>query len=348
MPRPKRDIPEFKLRKFKDKKNFYVCWSEDRRSKRVSTGTGDPAKAQQFLAEFIAGWNTAPASSEPTVGEAIAAYLEFKKEQYKQNEQPEKYYDTLEYSLDPVRREMGFMPISNILRHHSREYVKRQLGLKLSTATVRRQLDIFIAALNFVHREGWISSVPHIEKPPAPPPRDVWMTPEQAKTFLSHCTTPHIRLFALLAFHTLSRKRAMLDLKWDQVDLDNRLIDFNPPGRLRTKKRRVPVTINKTLLAALQEAREMALTEYVVEYNGKSVGNVIKAFQRVSDRAGMPWVTPHVLRHTGATLLAQKGVSMWEIAGIMGDRIATVEQHYAKHHPDYLKNAVSALEDLYS
>lgn len=60
------------------------------------------------------------------------------------------------------------------------------------------------------------------------------------------------------------------------------------------------------------------------------------------------WITPHVLRHTGATLMVQNGVSMWEIAGIMGDKLETVEKHYLKHHPDYLKDATSALDRIYA
>ena len=46
--------------------------------------------------------------------------------------------------------------------------------------------------------------------------------------------------------------------------------------------------------------------------------------------------------------MAQRGVPMWEIAGMMGDRIDTVEKHYLKHHPEYLRNASAALESLYS
>jgi len=123
--------------------------------------------------------------------------------------------------------------------------------------------------------------------------------------------------------------------------------DFSLKGRNQTKKKRVAVRINDPLFEALSLAKEFALTEYVIEYNGKRVLDNKKAFKQVALKCDLPWVTPHVLRHTGATLLAQKGVPFWEIAGIMGDRLATVEKHYAKHHPEYLKNAVDTLENLY-
>ena len=46
--------------------------------------------------------------------------------------------------------------------------------------------------------------------------------------------------------------------------------------------------------------------------------------------------------------MAQNKVSMVEIAGIMGDKIETVEKHYLKYHPDYLKDATSALDKIYA
>ncbi|MEQ9823222.1 MAG: site-specific integrase [Puniceicoccaceae bacterium] len=347
MPRTARPVPEFKLSKIGDKKNFYLCWSENRRSRRISTGTDDPGRAQQFLADFINGWNAPPPKEEITCDDVIKRYLDHKDDTYESDYRSRQAFQSLVVSLDPISDYFGSYSPESISRQQSREYIEFQRKNEKANATIRRQLAIFTAALNFAHAEGWIGKVPILEKPKEPPPKDKWMTPEQVRTFLDQCRTPHIRLFTQLALHTLSRKAAILDLKWSQVDLDRRLINFNPPGRTQTKKRRVPVGINDNLYSALKEAAEFGQTEYVIEFNGKRVIDNKKAFARVAKRAGMPWVTPHVLRHTGATLLAQRGVPLWEIAGIMGDRLTTVEKHYAKHHPDYLKKAIDTLDDLY-
>lgn len=347
MPRIARPIPEFKLRKIGNKENFYLCWSEDRRSKRISTGTNDPSRAQQFLADFINGWNSPPPKESITCEQIIERYLNYKDESYEDDFRSRQAYQSLVHSLKPIRDYFGSLTVESLTRKLSREYIEFHKKEDKANATIRRHLALFTAALNFAHREGWIDKVPSLEKPKAPEARDKWMTPNQVKAFLKECHTPHIRLFTLLALHTLSRKTAILDLRWSQVDFDNRLIDFNPPWRTQTKKRRVPVRINDNLYAALLEASEFAQTEFVIEFNGKRVIDNKKAFARAAKNANLVWITPHVLRHTGATLLAQKGVSLWEIAGIMGDRLATVEKHYAKHHPDYLKKAIDALDDLY-
>lgn len=98
---------------------------------------------------------------------------------------------------------------------------------------------------------------------------------------------------------------------------------------------------------ALKDAWEIAQTDYVIEYAGNPVKVITKVFRETANRAGLPGVTAHVLRHTAATHMAKAGVAMWEIAGMLGHRSShTTEKVYAKHHPDFLKRAAKALEKV--
>ena len=54
--------------------------------------------------------------------------------------------------------------------------------------------------------------------------------------------------------------------------------------------------------------------------------------------------TPHILRHTVATQLAQKSVPMAQIARILGHRNTQItERVYAKYSPDFCRDAVEHL-----
>jgi len=252
-------------------------------------------------------------------------------------------------SLNPIKKHLGDLMISEITNERIRQYIKTRLAEGVQNGTVKKNLDIFVAAMNRARKDGLLEKVPYVEKPPPGAPREKWATTHQVKELLNGLEPlPHLRLFALLAMHTLSRKRAILELKWTQIDFENRRIYFNPAGRVQTKKKRVPVPMNTILYQELMNAREMAVTDYVIEFRGQSCYEVGRAFRNWARKIGLGWITPHVLRHTGATLMAQQGVNMWEIAGIMGDRVDTVEKHYLKHHPDYLKGATAALERLYA
>jgi integrase len=96
----------------------------------------------------------------------------------------------------------------------------------------------------------------------------------------------------------------------------------------------------------LVDARELAVSNYVIEYGGKPVLDIKRGFAAACRRAKLEKVTPHTLRHTGATWLAQAGIPLWQIAGMLGDAVDTVTKHYAKHHPDNLREAVNALKNI--
>jgi integrase len=55
----------------------------------------------------------------------------------------------------------------------------------------------------------------------------------------------------------------------------------------------------------------------------------------------MTWVTPHVLRHTWATLASRNNVPEPEIAAIMGDTIKTIHDNYVHYRPDYLRASIN-------
>lgn len=364
MPRKKLDKPNFKLSRRKDKPNWWVTWSENGKPQRISTGTEDEAAAYQFLVDFKAGWEAPPDKEYQTVNKALDHYLEYKKEQYLlRGERVDFYksnYRTLELALISIRPFFGRMRLDQLTRQIGRDYVekRRKEGIiikkgdkeerrNISNATIAKELSILNAAINHVRREGWISEVAVMQLPPSAPPREKVMSPEEVKVFLTNAKTPHIKTFSLLALHTLARKSAILQLKWQQVDMKKRLIDFNAPGRVRTNKRRAIVPINNILYATLKEALEAAQTDYVIEYGNSPVIDIKGSFNRVAEKAGMPWVTPHVMRHTGATLMALSGVPLYIIAGMMEDSIDTVTRHYAKYQPDYLREASNKLEEMY-
>lgn len=358
-------IPKFELVWREERNKFYIQWRESGNLKRVSTGANDPQAAKRFLADFLCGW-LAPTVEEKeniTIKEIIDIFITHKKKQNRDRYKNDRTLDEnfirrnirnldigITSALKPIEKRWGDLHPKQINRLHCREFIRsRTEDDCASEATAKKSLDIFVAAMNHARKEGLLSIVPYVEKPSQPPPRDKWAKPDEVRELLKALKKyQHLHLFAMLAMHTLSRKRAIIELQWEQVDLDARRINFNPPGRLQTKKRRVHVPINNSLLVALQKAKETAVTKHVIEFRGQPCYEIGRAFRNYARSVNLGWITPHVLRHTGATLMAQQGVSMWEIAGIMGDRTDTVEKHYLKHHPDYLKNATSALDKIYA
>ena len=92
----------------------------------------------------------------------------------------------------------------------------------------------------------------------------------------------------------------------------------------------------------------MATTTSVIEWNGKPVKSIKTAFQKTADRAGLPWCSPHVLKHTAITWLAKKRWSIEEIAEFTETSTETVRRVYRQGSPEKLVKQADDLDEMVS
>jgi integrase len=224
-------------------------------------------------------------------------------------------------------------------------YITARRASGRNDGTIVGELKQLRASLAWAARKGLIVKAPYVHTPSTPAPRDLRLTRDQAATFLQAIELPHLRLFVVIALTTAARKQAILDLTWSRVDLDRGVLHLPDPDRPHAGKTRPTVPINATLAKALSEAQKAATIDHVIEWSGHRVGNVKESFKAAAARAGMPWITPHVLRHTAASWMAESGVPMQEIAQYLGHSDSRItEGTYARMSPLYLAGAAKALE----
>jgi integrase len=127
------------------------------------------------------------------------------------------------------------------------------------------------------------------------------------------------------------------------VDLERGVFYRRGMGRRQTKKKQTPVKLAPRLLAHLRRWKRLGIARNaVVEWNGAHVKSVRKGFATAA-RAARLNATPHILRHTCATWLMQRGADLWDAAGFLGLTVKQLEETYGHHHPDYQRDAVEAL-----
>lgn len=211
-------------------------------------------------------------------------------------------------------------------------------------ATARYELMQLSTALGWAAKNGKLDRRPAIWLSQAPEHRTRHLTRAEFERFFAAVKADHARLYVMLGLHTMARPSAILELTWDRVDFMRRLIDYTPPGHVRTAKRRTVVPINAELLTALQIGHAARTCEYVIEHGGTKLASIKKAFQAASERSAVH-ATPYTLRHTGAVWAAEAGVPMAELAQFMGhDDDRTTQRHYARFSPDYLRGVADALQ----
>ena len=103
--------------------------------------------------------------------------------------------------------------------------------------------------------------------------------------------------------------------------------------------------MNRTLRAALTEAKRGAVTPFVIEWAGQRVNSVKRGLAATARRAGMDHVSPHTLRRSAARHMVEAGVPISEVAQYLGHSSEKVTfTTYARFGDEYLKKAAAALE----
>ena len=159
------------------------------------------------------------------------------------------------------------------------------------------------------------------------------------------CTT----LFIGLGAHAGLRKAEILNMRWEEIDFDQRLIHVkNKPEdpakgilEFRTKNRSdrvVPLkeTLRDMLLPHKKDAGYIITTRKGGEVDRHAYVPLL--FQEACSRLGLQGCTPHVLRHTFASLAVQSGkVDLYQVKEWLGHSSVEMTQIYA-HLLPYNKN----------
>ena len=310
---------------------WYAVWTEGGRTKRTSLRTKDREVADRALADRRRG--LAAGRRGTSIGEIMQAYLA-------ERDQTAVDPDRLRVAWKALKPSFGALRPDQIDRPLCRSYIARRRREGRKDGTIAKELRTLRAALNW--HDPRTKAV--FQMPPAVQSRERHLTRREYRRLLDAAgSAPHLRLFIILALATAGRSQAILGLTWSRVDFARGLIQLaDDPDR---RKGRATVPMNDAARAALEAAYEARTCDYVVEWGGRRVGSIKKAFRRVCERAGLQDVTPHTLRHTAAVWMAEAGVSMPEIAAYLGHADSRItERVYAKFSPDYLRTAAKALE----
>jgi len=240
---------------------YEIKWTENGRSKRLSTGQRTFPAAQQYLAGFLTERAQQRGDAPFTVNQAL--------DLYDRVHVAEKVIDK-ERQRDcfkPLRAFFGEMAIASIDKSHVRDYTRdrrtgkvrwqspggRDRGRKpVADATIRRELVTLIAAINCAATEKnpatgekWVKAddIPSIPLPDHGEARDVWLEDWERDYLLRACfpgtagswreamakaeRLPRIFKFTITAAETAARRKSIEKLDFFKIDRERLLIHFH-------------------------------------------------------------------------------------------------------------------------
>lgn len=249
--------------------------------------------------------------------------------------------------------QMDISTEGKLRREHGRTVVDYMLSRKMKPASARRNMAIGIAALNHAKKEERIKTVPKFQMPDQSSPRIRWLTREEHRALMEAPKPERIRKFWTVAFATGARSRAIEELRWSQVNMRERTIDFRVPGVVYRNKRRAVVPISDSLGQHLERFYATRESDFVIGLGerGKCSCTYIPCKEDLAQIGITEYgVARHVARHTVASWLLQgdpeRGIppaSIYDVAQLLGDKVSMIERTYAHVMPQQLLRATAVL-----
>ena len=204
-------------------------------------------------------------------------------------------------------------------------------------ATVNRELSCLRAMLNKAVQWGYLTDSPMkgIKLLKEPPERVRYLEAGEVSRLVGACSE-HLKPIVLCALNTGMRKGEILNLRWDNVDMHNRMISLD-----RTKNnRRRTIPISGQLYALFLKLPRRG--DYVFcNEGGERFGDVRKGFTSALKRAEIKNFRFHDLRHTFASYLTMSGCNMRTVQQLLGHSTLRTTMKYAHLCKEHLEEAVN-------
>jgi integrase len=270
---------------------------------------------------------------------------------------------------------LGRIKLGRLTPQHVQRLYQEKLAAGLSPTTVNHLHTVLHGAFAEAVRWGLMPrNVVALVRPPRKVHVEVVaLTVEQARALLAAAAGNRFEALLILALKTGMRRGELLALRWEDVDLDNGVLQVR--GTLRRTQEGLSIGTPKTAASrrkvVLSPASVTALLRHRArqEQERQAAGDLWQdlglvfpnrlgrlmeprdlladVYRPLLERAGLPPVTFHTLRHTAATLLLAEGEHPKVVQELLGHaQVSITLDRYSHMTPRLMSNAAALMDRL--
>lgn len=202
----------------------------------------------------------------------------------------------------------------------------------------------------------WLEKVPTIKCPKPKNKRIRWITQEEAQKLIAELPE-YLKPVVIFALQTGLRRSNIVDLEWEQIDMQRKVCWIHPEDAKAGKAIGVPLNdtacevlrnqIGKNSLWVFVHDKESTKNDGTKAKAGRKLSVCAnKAFYSALKRAGIENFRFHDLRHTWASWLVQAGTPLSALQEMGGWESIEMVRRYAHLSPTHLIQHAKQLDGM--
>lgn len=326
---------------------FYYIFYFKPNGKRtcISTGTKLKSEALKFLSEFQEEVKRRKLLAVTPIS-ILGFRMEFASysESVHRPKTSKQFYAILKEFAQYCRN----IQLSEITSQLVEKYLQHKC--KVSLYTAQKHLAYLRSAFNKAVNDKYLLTNPcgNINNFKIPERQPLFFDENSLQILLRVIDNRDIKDIVIFAVKTGLRLSELITLEWNQINFkDKYLILDNIKNTTKSKKVRT-IPLNITAMQILIEREQNRNSDLVFTYNSEKYKPefLSKRFKKYVIKAGLnPKLKWHSLRHTFASLLVQKGVSIYHISKLLGHANVETTEIYSHLRAEDLRTAVNVLNN---
>jgi integrase/recombinase XerD len=345
-----------------NKSSFYqIVYKVNGKKTSKSTGTTNRAQAEKIFEEFSKGIFSDKNSLSNSFPEKIELPIEvdqhslssFKKEyiEYLQPMKSKRYIITIESSFNQFISFCGDISLKQINRQIldrfiSTTFTRTQRGAHQYYRTLKAA---FNKALEWNYIEANIFT--KVKFPRLTKVYPVFLTEDDLLIILTNTPYQYLKDIFTVAFYTGMRLGELINMKWNWIDFFKNQITVKCSDEFITKSKKeriVPMSekVKSVLTIRYQNSKHQLSDVAFYRQEGRMLHQetISKQFKDAVRKSNLnDKIHFHSLRHSFASLLVQRGVSLYVVKELLGHEDLATTQIYSHLQQQNLRDAVNLL-----
>lgn len=340
--------------KIKRSKFFQIIYFIDGRRKTHSTKTSDRKEAQNVLENFKASLNNPVQEIVHLLPIEVSLLISNFRDEYLEYIQPAKsknYYESISYSFKQLISFFGDIPLNKIETKMIDKFIYSTFNRTPRGA--HHYYRTLKAAFNKAIEWNYISVNPFtkLKFPKLSKSFPAFISEDALLIILTNTQYQHLKDIFIVGFYTGLRLGELINMQWNWVDFFQNQITVKCTEYFLTKSKKeriVPMSEKVKSILINRFNNSIHQQNEVVFYRNKGrklhQETISKQFKEAVRKSNLnEKIHFHSLRHSFASLLVQRGVSLYVVKELLGHEDLATTQIYSHLQQQNLRDAVNLL-----